>query len=261
MLEISIFIFSGFFIGTLAGLFGIGGGLIIVPIVTYSLMHFHGYAFESALLSGIATSLASIIFSGITATLTHIKNNNVDGELFKKYVVGVILGSILIGIYLTKLRVDFIKYFFILYTFFAAFQIMAKKKEYTAQTKLATPLSQSIGFLFAIISGLVGIGGGTLFVPHLMKSNVPAKRAVGIAATFGLIIGITTTIVIYLNNPESANHQLGLIYLPAILFLTLPSLFFVKLSATWLLQLPDATIKKWFAILLISIGIFMALTS
>jgi uncharacterized membrane protein YfcA len=261
MLEIAIFIFSGFFIGTLAGLFGIGGGLIIVPIVTYSLMHFHGYAFESALLSGITTSLASIIFSGITATLTHIKNNNVDGELFKRYVGGVILGSILIGIYLTELRVDFIKYFFILYTFFAAFQIMAKKKEYASSTKLAMPLSQSIGFIFAIISGLVGIGGGTLFVPHLVKRNVPAKRAVGIAATFGLIIGITTSIVIYLNNPESSNHQLGLIYLPAILFLTLPSLIFVKLSATWLLQLPDATIKKWFAILLISIGIFMALAS
>jgi len=108
---------------------------------------------------------------------------------------------------------------------------------------------------------LVGIGGGTLFVPHLVKRNVPAKRAVGVAATLGLIIGITATIVIYLNNPESSNYQLGLIYLPAILFLTLPSLIFVKLSATWLLQLPDATIKKWFAILLISIGIFMALTS
>jgi uncharacterized membrane protein YfcA len=260
MLEIAIFIFSGFFIGTLAGLFGIGGGLIIVPIVTYSLMHFHGYAFESALLSGIATSLASIIFSGITATFTHIKNNNVDVELFKRYVGGVILGSILIGIYLTELKVDFIKYFFIVYTFFAAFQIMAKKK-YARSTKLAMPFSQSIGFIFATISGLVGIGGGTLFVPHLVKRNVPAKRAVGIASTFGLIIGITTTIVIYLSNPESSNHQLGLIYLPAILFLTLPSLIFVKLSATWLLQLPDVTIKRWFAILLISIGIFMALTS
>jgi uncharacterized membrane protein YfcA len=123
-------------------------------------------------------------------------------------------------------------------------------------------LSNVISFIFSIISGIVGIGGATLFVPFLIKNNIPPKLAIGTSSVLGFFIGLSASIAIYVGYLYSGlNDQLtfGFIYTPAILFLTLPSLIFIKLSAGWLLKLDDLLIKRLFGLLLIIIGIMMLL--
>ena len=98
MMEILIFIISGIFIGIAAGLFGLGGGLLIVPVVTYSLVYFSSIAFTEAILIGIGTSLASMVLTGAMAVYVHNNNENIDYAIIKKFAPGILLGSIFIGL-------------------------------------------------------------------------------------------------------------------------------------------------------------------
>ena len=100
MAEIIIFIFSGIFIGIAAGLFGLGGGLMIVPVVTYCLVYFSNIPFDQAIIIGVSTSLASMVITGAMAAYAHSRNNNVDRAIIKIFLPGLILGSTAIGFFI-----------------------------------------------------------------------------------------------------------------------------------------------------------------
>ena len=262
MAEIIIFIFSGIFIGIAAGLFGLGGGLVIVPVVTYCLVYFSNTPFDQAIIIGISTSLASMVITGAMAAYAHSKNNNVDHRIIKRFFPGLILGSIAIGFFIKSFPGDLLKYFFIFYAFAIAYKLFKHQEVLKKNTLPSRLLSNGISFIFSIISGIVGIGGATLFVPFLIKNNIPPKLAIGTSSVLGFFIGLGASIAIYVGYLYSGlNDQLtfGFIYTPAILFLTLPSLIFIKLSAGWLLKLDDLLIKRLFGLLLIIIGIMMLL--
>ena len=262
MAEIIIFIFSGIFIGIAAGLFGLGGGLVIVPVVAYCLVYFSNTPFDQAIIIGISTSLASMVITGAMAAYAHSKNNNVDHRIIKRFFPGLILGSIAIGFFIKSFPGDLLKYFFIFYAFAIAYKLFKHQEVLKKNTLPSRLLSNVISFIFSIISGIVGIGGATLFVPFLIKNNIPPKLAIGTSSVLGFFIGLSASIAIYVGYLYSGlNDQLtfGFIYTPAILFLTLPSLIFIKLSAGWLLKLDDLLIKRLFGLLLIIIGIMMLL--
>ena len=262
MAEIIIFIFSGIFIGIAAGLFGLGGGLVIVPVVTYCLVYFSNTPFDQAIIIGISTSLASMVITGAMAAYAHSKNNNVDHRIIKRFFPGLILGSIAIGFFIKSFPGDLLKYFFIVYAFAIAYKLFKHQEVLKKNTLPSRLLSNVISFIFSIISGIVGIGGATLFVPFLIKNNIPPKLAIGTSSVLGFFIGLSASIAIYVGYLYSGlNDQLtfGFIYTPAILFLTLPSIIFIKLSAGWLLKLDDLLIKRLFGLLLIIIGIMMLL--
>ena len=262
MAEIIIFIFSGIFIGIAAGLFGLGGGLVIVPVVTYCLVYFSNTPFDQAIIIGISTSLASMVITGAMAAYAHSKNNNVDHRIIKRFFPGLILGSIAIGFFIKSFPGDLLKYFFIFYAFAIAYKLFKHQEVLKKNTLPSRLLSNVISFIFSIISGIIGIGGATLFVPFLIKNNIPPKLAIGTSSVLGFFIGLSASIAIYVGYLYSElNDQLtfGFIYTPAILFLTLPSLIFIKLSAGWLLKLDDLLIKRLFGLLLIIIGIMMLL--
>ena len=262
MAEIIIFIFSGIFIGIAAGLFGLGGGLVIVPVVTYCLVYFSNTPFDQAIIIGISTSLASMVITGAMAAYAHSKNNNVDHRIIKRFFPGLMLGSIAIGFFIKSFPGDLLKYFFIFYAFAIAYKLFKHQEVLKKNTLPSRLLSNVISFIFSIISGIVGIGGATLFVPFLIKNNIPPKLAIGTSSVLGFFIGLSASIAIYVGYLYSGlNDQLtfGFIYTPAIIFLTLPSLIFIKLSAGWLLKLDDLLIKRLFGLLLIIIGIMMLL--
>jgi len=263
MIEASIFIFTGFFIGVAAGLFGLGGGLIIVPVVTYSLISFSKIPLDQAILAGISTSLASMVITGAMATYAHTKNKNIDYKIINKFVIGVILGAFLIGYIINLFPGKILKNFFIIYTFFIAYRIYTHKDNFIKNSSIPNNyVSNLVGFIFSIISGLVGIGGATLFVPFLIRNNIPVKLAIGTSSALGVLIGLGASISIFISSlyfEPINNSMFGFVYLPAILFLTLPSLIFVQLSANWLLKISDENIKKLFSSMLLIIGLLMLL--
>jgi uncharacterized membrane protein YfcA len=263
MNEIFILITAGIFVGVLVGMFGIGGGIIIVPVITFILIGFHNYSFNDALITGIATSLASIIFSGFVSTFSHHINKNIDWYIVRKFFFGVALGSTLVGFYLPQFPINFIRYTFAFYTFFAAYKILFPQQVFKKKLPAHFIHSNLIGLCFASISGLIGIGGGTLFVPYLNSKNISMKLSIGVASCLGLFIGLCSSITMLLSwglaSPNNKVLMLGPIYMPAIVFLTLPSLIFIKLSIEWLQKISDASLRRGFACFLIFIGFMMIL--
>ena len=263
MIEPIIFVFTGIFTGIAAGLFGLGGGLIIVPVITYSLLSFSNIPLEQAILTGISTSLASMVLTGAMSTYSHTINKNIDYKIIHKFVIGIILGALLIGYIINIFPGQMLKNFFIIYTFLIAYTINTPKANFINNLPIQNNIvSNLIGFIFSIISGLVGIGGATLFVPFLIRNNIPAKLAIGTSSALGFLIGLVASISIFISSLYFVpinNSMFGFIYLPAILFLTLPSLIFVRLSANWLLKISDTNVKKLFSSMLLIIGLLMLL--
>jgi uncharacterized membrane protein YfcA len=263
VIEPIIFVFTGIFTGIAAGLFGLGGGLIIVPVITYSLLSFSNIPLEQAILTGISTSLASMVITGAMATYAHTINKNIDYKIIHKFVIGIILGALLIGYIINIFPGQMLKNFFIIYTFLIAYTINTPKANFINNLPIQNNIvSNLIGFIFSIISGLVGIGGATLFVPFLIRNNIPAKLAIGTSSALGFLIGLVASISIFISSLYFVpinNSMFGFIYLPAILFLTLPSLIFVRLSANWLLKISDTNVKKLFSSMLLIIGLLMLL--
>ncbi len=103
--EALILLIAGSFVGTLSGLLGIGGGLIIVPLLTYLLIHFHQAAFDQAMLMAIGTSLASIIFTGGMSSFFHSKQNNMSWSTAAHYIPGVFLGSLAMAFIIPHLNI------------------------------------------------------------------------------------------------------------------------------------------------------------
>jgi uncharacterized membrane protein YfcA len=261
MIEVYIFIFTGICTGIASGLFGLGGGLILVPVITYSLISFSNIPLEQAILTGISTSLASMVITGAMATYAHTKNKNIDYEIIHKFIIGIVFGSLLIGYIINIFPGQILKNFFIIYTFFIAYRTYTHKSAFINNSGITNNfISNLTSFFFSIISGLVGIGGATLFVPFLIRNNVPAKLAIGTSSALGFLIGLGASISIFISSlyiePLNSN-MFGFIYLPAIVFLTLPSLIFVQLSANWLLKISEVNVKKLFSSLLLIIGFLM----
>ena len=263
MIELIIFIFTGIFTGIAAGLFGLGGGLIIVPVITYSLISFSNTPLDQAILTGISTSLASMVITGAMATYAHTKNKNIDYKIVYKFIIGITLGSLLVGSIINTLPGQMLKNFFIIYAFFIAYRVYAHKANCSNNSIFPNNfVTNLVGFIFSFISGLVGIGGATLFVPFLIRNNIPAKLAIGTSSALGILIGLFASVSIFITSlylEPINNSMLGYVYLPAILFLTLPSLIFVQLSANWLLKISDAYVKNLFSSMLLIIGLLMLL--
>ena len=118
MIEILTLSVTGLFVGFIAGLFGIGGGLIIVPVVTYLLVHLHGVNSQLAFAIGIGSSMVSIIFTGSVATFFNYKNKNLNTFYFKKHLCPLILGSYTGGMLVIYGDYRYLKVFFVFYCFF-----------------------------------------------------------------------------------------------------------------------------------------------
>ena len=259
MIEVLILCSTGILVGFLAGLFGIGGGLIIVPVVTFLMIHFYNFPGADAYAYGIGSSMLSIIFTGSIATYFHIKNNNFNFANVANGIGYLFFGS-LIGSYIIHFAsFYFLKYFFVIYCFFSAAKLLNQSN--LLNFLYSFPL-KIISFIFGLISSIVGIGGGTLFVPYFESKKINIKLAISTSSALGVVIGLGTILGFISQNLITENTLLlnpffdyGNIYIKSFFFLTLPSIFTIFISTKLLISLDQNIIKKLFAYLLITIGL------
>ena len=258
--EASILIIAGSLVGTLSGLLGIGGGLIIVPLLAYVLIHFHQVTFDQAMLMAIATSLASIIFTGGVSSFFHTKRNNMNWSIATHYIPGVFLGSLAMAFSIPHLNIAFIKHAFIIYTFLAAYEIFKSPKIKSSVQLPSMIFANLYGFTIGSTSTIIGSGGGTMFVPYFIYHKVNPRLAVGLSSSLGIFIGLGASFGFIKNGlhlSQLPQFSLGYIYLPGLIFLTTSSLIFVRLATKWIHQISISSLKKIFACLLIFIGLSM----
>ncbi len=253
---------AGAVAGLLAGLLGIGGGLVIVPMLVFcfSLEHI-----DPAVTMHLAlgTSMASIIFTSVSSFWAHHKRGAVEWPLVKRIVLGIFVGTFLGSCLAARMSTGFLKGFFVIFLYYVASQMLLNKKPKPSRQLPGALGTFFVGNIIGAFSSLVGIGGGTLSVPFMTWCNIPVHRAIGTSAAIGFPIAIAGTFG-YLFNGWNAEylppHSVGYIYLPALVGLVVTSVFTAPFGVRLAHSLPVDRLKKVFAFLLYVVGTRMLIS-
>jgi uncharacterized membrane protein YfcA len=260
VIEYGIFILLGIFSGLIAGLLGIGGGLVVVPILLM-LFPIIGLQDTGSLVHlAIGTSLATIMFSSLASIYTHHKHGGVLWPLFGKIAPGIILGSALGASVAHYLPGDILKKIFGVLEILLAIN-MAFGKQPAAHRNLPGTIGlNGLGLSVGAVGSIMGMGGGALTTPFFMWCNVAARNAIATSAAIGLptaLAGAAGYVITGWNAPNLPAWSLGYIYLPALLGIVIPSLIFAPIGANLTHKLPAKTLKRVFAVVLVVFGINM----
>ena len=245
--------------GFLAGLFGVGGGAIIVPslITIFRLQDFPSlYLVHMAL----GTSISTIIFTSISSIRAHHLRRTIIWPIFKRMAGGIILGTYLGACLASRLSSDFLKAFFAAFLFLVALQMFLDVKPKPSRAVPKMLIVFLVGVLIGVVSSWVGIGGGAVSVPFMVWCNVPVRKAIGTSAAIGLPIALSGAAG-YFTSGVAVNalpsYSLGFIYLPALLIISVTSVIFAPIGARFTYRFPAAKLKRMFAVLLAFVAIKM----
>ena len=255
----AIYCLIGGVAGVLAGLLGIGGGLVIVPMLMWALAY-QGFAPEIIMHMALGTSMASIMFTSISSFMAHHRRGAVRWDVVRSISPGILIGTFLGSCFAALLPTNFLKGFFCIFLFVVATQMLIDKKP-KASKQLPGMLGLfSMGNLIGALSSLVGIGGGTMSVPFMVWCNIPLHQAIGTSAAIGLPIAVSGTVGYIYNGWHVVSQQhlaLGYVNLFALVGIACVSIFTAPFGARLAHKLPVATLKKVFACLLYVVAIKM----
>lgn len=257
------FLLTGLFSGFLAGLLGVGGGIIIVPVCYYVLINL-GYSIEVAMHIAIASSLAVIIFTSISSIRSHLKLDNVEGKVIKKWFTGIIIGSLIGSFLASKINGEILVLIFVCLAFLISMNIFFHKNIKAFRNDLPHSffvnflISSNIGFL----SSLIGIGGGSFSVPTLCIFSKTIHKAVGTSSVIGLFIALPATIsYMFLgqNIENLPNYSIGYVNPIIVVLITSTSVFTANVGAKISLKIDKDILKKIFAFFLLCTCISLAI--
>lgn len=249
------FLFTGLLSGFLAGLLGVGGGIIIVPVSYYVLINL-GQSVEVAMHVSVATSLAVIVFTSISSIRSHLKLGNIENKVIKKWLIGIIIGSILGSFLASKINGEILVLIFVSLAFLISMNMFFQKnitlflKDLPNSFFLNFFISGSIGFL----SSLIGIGGGSFSVPTLSIFSKKIHKAVGTSAVLGFLIAFPGTIsymILGLNVENLPKYSIGYVNPLIVVLITSTSVFMANIGANISSKIRKEILKKIFAIFLL----------
>ena len=250
------YLLLGACVGFLAGLFGIGGGLLLVPVLLF-LFDAQHFAPEHLLHLALGTSMATIIFTSLASLRKHHQHGAVNWSVVRNITPGILFGTALGSLFATNIVPHFLGIFFALFVYFAAAQMLLDAKPHAARQLPGQIGFTLMGVFTGWISSLVSIGGGTVVIPFLVWCNVPLRNAIGTSAAIGFPIAIGGTlgyILTGLSNDALPPHSAGFVYLPALLWVALASVITAPLGAKATHHMKIGLLRKLFAVLLIALA-------
>ena len=247
--------------GFLAGLFGVGGGLILVPVLLllFDAQHFPA---ESAMHMALGTSMATIVFTSLASMYQHHQYSAVNWRVVRDITPGILLGAALGALAAASISAYALGMFFALFVYFVAVQILLDVRPKASRQLPSFASISSFGVFTGWVSSLVSIGGGTITVPFLVWCNVPLRSAIGTSAAIGFPIAVGGTagyIVTGMDLTSLPTPNLGFVYLPALLWVALATIGTAPLGAKATHRMPMATLRKLFAFGLIVLATKMLL--
>ncbi len=256
-MELLLYLLLGAAAGVLAGLFGVGGGIIIVPVLVLSFTS-HGLAPEILTHLAVGTSLATIVFTSINSTLEHHRRGAVRWPLFRWLTLGIVLGTVLGALTAAAIKGEWLQKIIGTFAVVIAIQLALDLKPRASRDVPGKPGLTAAGGVIGWASAIFGIGGGSLTVPFLVWRSVPMQQAVATSAACGLpiaIAGALSFIWTGWGNPQLPAWSLGFVYLPGLLGIALTSMFFARIGARLAHRLSPRLLKRLFALLLFSVGL------
>ena len=257
--EILLLLAIGACTGVLAGIFGIGGGFVLVPILTLT-FNAQGVPPDTVLPLVIGTSLCTIIFTSMASTLGHYRQGNINPELAIPMIPAIVLGVVLGASIAPRLPAQLLGSLIGVYCFFAAWQMFYVTSGAGARKRSFVELG-FVGTGVGVLSAMFGIGGGNLMVPYFNLIGCRPHRAIGTSAACGIPIAITATCV-YALWPKAADSGLpetsiGFVDWKVALIIVLTSVPFANLAARLSRYIPAQILRRSFAGYLMLVGGFM----
>jgi uncharacterized protein len=253
-------IILGLATGFLAGLLGIGGGMIMVPFITI-IMSSRGAAPNLAIKMAIATSMATIIFTSISSVRAHHKRGMVRWDIVKGLAPGIVGGSMIasLGVF-AMLKGSWLAIFFGLFVGFSATQMFLDKKPAPTRQMPGTDGKLAAGGVIGFLSGLVGAGGGFISVPFMSWCNVPIHNAVATSAALGFPIALANAIGYAVSGQSMQGlpeGSFGYIWLPALGVIAVSSVVMAPVGAKVAHSLDVKRLKRVFACVLYVLAAYM----
>lgn len=246
--------------GFLAGLLGVGGGIVLVPGFLF-IFHTAGLDSESLIHTCVGTSLAAIIPNGLMSARGHWKRGAVDSALVRRIGGGIVAGVVLGAFIADRLPGPALELVFACaIPVLAVLMAINPQKYRLASTVPAQPLPGIIGAGIGMISTLIGIGGGTLSVPFMSLCGVPVHRAIGTSAALGLAISIPAAIGFMLigwGEPGRPPFSVGYINIPAWAVVLPVSLLFVRAGVHVAHKVPVGAMRRIFALFMFAVAVKM----
>ena len=258
-MELLTLLAAGALAGTVAGLLGIGGGVIIVPVLAL-VFEAQGVHPEIVIKVAVGTSLATIVVTALSSIWAHHRRGAVRWPLVRTMTPGVVIGAF-IGAWLADIISAHwltlgIVVFLILVSLQMAMGPMSAGRDLPGSWAL-----RSVSGLVGVISALVGIGGGSMHVPYLSRCGVPVKQAIATSAAIGLPLALASSLGFMITGLDEAHlppHSLGYVNFPAFAGVVAASILFAPLGAHLAHRLPDRVIKRLFALFLFLLALRMA---
>ena len=256
MTIVLIYLLVGVLAGFSAGLFGVGGGLVIVPALIYCFA-LQGVSSLVAVQLAVGTSLATIVFTSISSVRAHHAHRNVDWATWRLLAPGIALGVIGGVALAASLPGERLKLVFGIFALLIAAQMALGLQPSAGRQLPSRPAVFAAGGGFCFLSALFGIGGGSLTVPYLNWCQVRMQRAVATAAACGLpiaIVGAGANMVAGFGHAELPAWSTGFVYWPALLAIILCSTPVARIGANLAQRLPARRLKQGFALFLFAVG-------
>ncbi len=254
-----VYLLVGAFAGLIAGLLGVGGGLIIVPVLVF-VFQGQSVAAEVMVHLAIGTSLATIVVTSISSMRAHHRHGAVKWPVFRQLVPGIVVGALagaaIAGLLPTK----------VLRTWFGIFELLVAVQigfNFGVAPHRRLPGAAGMhlaGGIIGAVSSVVGIGGGTLTVPFLTWCNISIRQAVATSSACGLPIAIAGAIGFIATGWSEAGlpeWSSGYVYWPAFAGVAAASLLFAPLGAKLTHTLPVNVLRRFFAVFLAVLGVRM----
>jgi uncharacterized membrane protein YfcA len=255
-----VYLGLGLIAGFVAGLLGVGGGLIMVPVLTWAYAA-QGFTPTFNIHLALGTSMAVIVLTSLSSLRAHHGHGAVDWRTVRRMAPGILTGTLLGSLAAAWLSDTGLKIFFTVFLFYAATQMLLGFKPKPSRPMPGWPGMSLAGGVIGLISSWVGIGGGTLTVPFLIWCNTGLRRAIGTSAAAGFPIALAGSLG-YIASGYAAvglpSGSLGFVYLPALAAIAAGSWLTAPFGARATHRWPVAMIKKIFSGLLYLLAVRMA---
>ncbi len=249
----------GVFGGFLAGLLGIGGGMVLVPFLVM-LFQAQGFPFETKMQVILATSMATIVFTAASSVRAHHAKGAVNWNAVWGMAPGILIGAFIGTRIVSSLSTQFLTIFFTAFLFYTGTQMLMNFKPKASRTLPGRGGLLAAGGTVGLLGSLVGAGGGFFSIPFLTWCNVAIHVAVGTSAALGFPIAAFATFGNVVHGWGATNvpqPSIGYIYLPALIAISIASVITAPFGARLTHKLPVMTLKRIFAVMLYLLALRM----
>lgn len=259
------FLIIGCITGFLAGLLGIGGGSLIVPVIIYSA---EVLDVPNAIIMKMAlgTSFAIIILSTASSAYAHHKRGSILWKQMPLLAIGSAIGVIIGSLLVNRLSNTLLQIIFCLFLAYTIYSLLCSKKNGDSENqapKLSSKILAIFGLIIGFASSFVGIAGGSITVPLLTKSGYEIRKSIATSSSIGVILSLFGTITYIAsgwNNPDLPPFSFGYVYLPAFFGIATTSIFVAPLGVKLAYRLPVQKIRIVFALFLVFVLLRMIYT-